>query len=42
MELAVAAGAGTVITHNISDFRGELIFPGVQVLRPKDFLKVMR
>ncbi len=42
MELAVAAGAGTVITHNVSDFRGELRFPGVEIFRPKDFLKQMR
>lgn len=42
MELAVAAGAGVVITHNVSDFRGELRFPGVEVLLPKDFPGRMR
>lgn len=42
VELAVAAGASVVITHNVADFRGELRFPGVEVLRPKEFLKLMR
>ena len=42
VELAVAAGAGTVVTHNVGDFRGELRFPGVEVLRPTELLKSMR
>ena len=42
LELAVAAGAETVVTHNLADFRGELRFPGVSVLTPAQFLKSMR
>jgi hypothetical protein len=42
VELAVPAGAGTVVTHTVVDLRGELPFPGVEVLRPKDLLKLMR
>ena len=43
LELAVAAGAGVIVTHNARDFVGsDLRFPGVRVLRPAEFLKEMR
>lgn len=42
IELAVAGGAGIVVTHNLSDFRGELRFPMTQVLTPAQFLKMKR
>jgi uncharacterized protein len=42
LELAVTAGAETVVTYNLSDFRGELMFPGVSILTPSQFLKSMR
>jgi predicted nucleic acid-binding protein len=37
LELAVAAGGATVVTFNVSDFRGAERF-GVRVLRPQEFL----
>lgn len=41
MELAVAAGDATVITHNTRDFSGaELKFPSVSVLTPAQWLKL--
>ena len=42
IELAVAGGASMVITHNVSDFSGELRFPGVQILTPGQFLRLTR
>ena len=42
LELAVAGGAAVVITHNVSDFAGELRFPGIQILTPGQFLKLTR
>lgn len=40
LELAVAAGAEVIITANVRDFgRSELLFPGVQILTPGDFVK---
>ncbi len=42
MELAVAGGAAAVITYNVSDFRGELHFPKIQILRPAQFLRSKR
>lgn len=42
IELAVAGGAAVVITHNISDFAGELRFPGLQILTPGQFLRLKR
>jgi putative PIN family toxin of toxin-antitoxin system len=42
LELAVAGGAAWVITHNVTDFAGELRFPGVRVVTPGQFLKLMR
>jgi len=43
LELAVAGGAGVIVTHNVKDFgRSELKFPGVQVMRPGDWLKATR
>ena len=42
LELAVAGGAAVVITHNVSDFAGELTFPGVHVLAPGQFLRMKR
>ena len=42
LELAVAGGAAAIITHNVSDFAGELRFPGVQILTPGKFLEIHR
>jgi uncharacterized protein len=42
LELAVAGGARALITHNVSDFRGELRFPGVKILTPAEYLKSLR
>lgn len=43
LELALAAGAETVLTWNIKDFRnGDLAFPGLSILTPVEFLKEMR
>jgi uncharacterized protein len=42
LELAVAGGAAMLITHNVSDFAGELKFPGVQVVTPGQFLRLKR
>jgi putative PIN family toxin of toxin-antitoxin system len=40
IELAVAAGAKVIVTHNISDFtRTELRFPALRVLTPAQLLK---
>jgi putative PIN family toxin of toxin-antitoxin system len=40
IELAVAAGAKVVVTHNIADFvRTELRFPTLRVLTPAQLLK---
>lgn len=40
LELAVAARAGAIITHNRADFAGaELHFPRLRVLAPADLLK---
>lgn len=42
IELAVAAGADAIVTSNIRDVnRGELSFPGLQVLTPFQFLKTL-
>jgi putative PIN family toxin of toxin-antitoxin system len=38
LELAVAAGADCIITHNVSDFAGAHQF-GIGVLTPKEFLR---
>lgn len=43
IELAVAGGAKSLITHNVRDFRGgELKFPQFRIETPKDFLKRWR
>ena len=40
IELAVAGGANSLITHNVKDFRrGELRFPQVRIETPGEFLK---
>lgn len=40
IELAVAGGAGFIVTKNIKDFRNaELIFPGIKVILPEKFLQ---
>lgn len=39
IELAVAAGAGFVVTNNVSDFMGgDLRFPEIKIIRPLDFM----
>jgi putative PIN family toxin of toxin-antitoxin system len=43
VELAVAGGAGSIVTHDVRDLRGgELRFPQLRVETPKDFLKRWR
>lgn len=42
LELAVAGSAVAVITHNVSDFAGDLKFPGLQILTPGQFLRSKR
>jgi len=42
LELAIAGSAAVVITHNVSHFRGELRFPGLQILTPGQFLRLKR
>jgi len=40
IELAVAGGASHLVTKNLRDFRdAELIFPGLDVVGPEDFLQ---
>ncbi len=41
LELAVAAEADAIITHNLRDFAGASNF-GVEVVRPQEFLKSLR
>lgn len=41
MELAVAAGSGVIVTHNVRDFaNAELKFPFVKVFTPAQWLKL--
>jgi hypothetical protein len=41
LELALAAGCQSIITHNVADFRGvERLSVGVTT--PRDFLKLIR
>jgi len=42
VELAIAGAATAIITHNVTDFAGELRFPGVQILTPAQYLKSLR
>ena len=42
LELALAGGAGMIITHNIIDFTGELQFPEVKILTPGQYLRQKR
>jgi len=40
LELALAGGATTIVTQNVRDFqRGELRFPHLKILHPKDWLE---
>jgi putative PIN family toxin of toxin-antitoxin system len=42
IELALAGGAEAVVTNNIRDLRrGELLFPTIRVLTPKQFLEAI-
>jgi predicted nucleic acid-binding protein len=42
IELAVAAGAAAIVTHNVRDVRrGELIWEHLQVLTPAECLEVL-
>jgi len=40
LELAVAGGAGWIVTHNTADFRGANRF-GLAIVTPKEFLKIL-
>ena len=40
LELAVAAGCGYIVTHNVKDFRGSERF-GIEAIPPGDFLRRM-
>lgn len=43
IELAVAGGATRLVTKNLRDFRNaELIFPGVKVISPEEFIQEVR
>ena len=43
IELAVAAGAGWIITNNLADFRGaQLKFPEIRIVAPGEYLKETR
>ena len=43
LELAVAARARAIVTHNRADFeRSELLFPEIRILTPADLLKEER
>lgn len=40
LELAIAGGAEVIVTANVRDFgRSELLFPGLRIVTPGDFLK---
>jgi hypothetical protein len=40
IELAVAGGAGFIVTNNVVDLsEGELRFPEIRVVRPLEFMK---
>ena len=41
LEVAVADGCDAIVTHNVRDFTGAETF-GIDVLTPKDFLKLIR
>ena len=42
IELALAGGAGAIVTNNVRDVRrGELAFPHLQILTPSQFLKTI-
>lgn len=43
LELAVAGGAGSIVTQNIRGFRrAELRFPGIAILTPEQFLQTVK
>jgi len=40
LELAIAGGASSIVTHNVVDFRrAELQFPQIRILSPREFIK---
>jgi uncharacterized protein len=39
LELAIAGNANTIVTYNKKDFRGELLFPHIEILTPGELLK---
>lgn len=40
LELAVAGHASAIVTHNTADFeRGDLLFPEIRILKPKQLIK---
>lgn len=42
IELALAGSAGIIVTNNLKDLRhGELRFPGLRILSPKQFLTTL-
>ena len=43
VELAIAGGATMIVTNNVRHLnRGELRFPGLRVVTPRDFLEGLR
>jgi predicted nucleic acid-binding protein len=43
IELAVAGGAGWIVTSNAADFmRAELKFPGVRIAKPTEFMAILK
>ncbi len=39
LELAIAGNASTIVTYNKKDFRGELLFPHIEISTPGELLK---
>ncbi len=40
LELAIAGNASAIITNNVKDFKnGQLLFPGINILKPEQLLK---
>jgi len=40
VELPIAGGVSSIVTHNVRDFRGaELQFPQLRIISPKEYIK---